>query len=430
MKSSIARVRAREVFDRKGLPTIETEVSLEDGSNGKVVAPGGTSRGSNEPPDARDGEEDYFHGLGVTRPIQNVNTEIAAAIAGLDATDQEKVDNLLIELDGTTDKSRLGGNAIIATSIATAKAAARSKGIKLFEHLGGGTDIPICHVNILYGGPVYCDVEGTVDFQTYALDMLSAENYKAGFIQALQIYNRLIEYMVQRYGIQVPRLPQFASVPLARFDSNEEAFFVLTKLVKEAGFTPGKDVGLFVDIAASELFENGKYSLRCDGKTYTPEDLIEWITCLCREFPIITTLEDPLHEDDWDGWQKLTRKIGDEVQLAGDDLFVTNPARLKKGIDSGCANSLIIKPNQVGTLTETYETIRLAKSAGYGTAISVRSGELFDPYIAHLCVGQNLGQAKMTSAPAGVEHLNEILRIEDHLGGKALYKGRENLPTA
>ncbi len=430
MNSEISVVHAREVFDRKGLPSVEVEVTLAGGCRAMVIAAGGSSRGSGEPADVRDGDRAYFGGMGVNQAVKNVNTEIAEELIGQNAADQEKIDNLLIELDGTPDKSRLGGNSIVATSIAMAKAAAQSKGVKLFEHLGGGGTIPICHVNVMYGGPAYCDIEGTVDFQTYALDALSAGNYKDGFVKAIEIYHRFTGYLVNDRGIKIPRLPQLGGVPMARFDGNKEAFAILTNIVEDAGYTPGKDFGLFVDIAGTELFENGKYYLECDGQAFSPEEWIDWLINLCDEFPIITTLEDPLTEDDWDGWRKLTAKIGAKVQLVGDDLFVTNPRLLTKGIENGCANGIIIKPNQVGTLTETFEAIKLAKSAGYGTAISGRSGEMFDPYLAHLCVGQNLGQAKMVSAPAGLENLNEVLRIEDYLGGKAHYMERGNLPGA
>lgn len=429
MNKLIKKIHAREVFDKKGLPNIEVEVMLDDFSIGRVIAPVGSSRGSGEPADVRDGDKEYFNGMGVNKAINNVNTEIADRLIGHDATNQENIDNTLIEIDGTPNKSRLGGNAIVATSIATAKAAAKSSGVELFEYWGGGCEIPIPHVNVMYGGPVYSGVEGATDFQTYALDALYAKNYKDGFVRTLDIYKLLSEYMVKKQGYGMPRLAHLAGIPMARFNDNEEALYVLTKMVKDAGYTPGKDFGLFMDIAGTELFKNGKYHFKCDNKSLYPDEWIDRIVNLCEEYPLITTLEDALAEDDWLGWQKLTKKIGNKVQLVGDDLFVTNSKRLKKGIEMGCANSIIIKPNQVGTLTETFETIKLAKSAGYGTAISGRSGEISDPYIAHLCVGQNLGQGKIVGSTSSVENLNEILRIEDYLGNKAIYKNNSKLKT-
>lgn len=375
----------------------------------------------------RDGDKSYFDGMGVNKAIQNVNTGIAERLMGQDAADQEKIDNILIDLDGTPNKGRLGGNAIIAASIATAKAAARSKDIELFEYFGGGREIPLSLVIVMFGGPVHVGVEGTTDFQEYALYDLSAKSIKEGFVRTINVYQLLREYMVKKQGFGIPRLAQMAGWLSAKFSSNDEALSVLARLVKNAGYVPGKDFGLYLDIAATHLYKDGKYHLKSDNKVLSPDEWIDMIVNMYDEYPVIVALEDCLYEDDWEGWQKLTKKLGDKVQLVGDDFFVTNPARLKKGIEMGCANTLIIKPNQVGTLTETFEAIKLAKSAGYATVLSARSGQVYDPFMAHLCVGQSLGQCKMIEAPNGVMHLNEILRIQGALGDKAVYRGKNVL---
>ena len=422
MVSKIRSVHAREVFDTKGLPTVEVDVLLGDGSLGRAAAPGGTSRGTSEAFDLRDGDKSYFDGMGVSKAIQNVNTEIADKLRGTDATDQERIDNLLIELDGTENKSRVGGNALIATSLANAKAAAKSRGVELFEHLGGGREIPISLVNVMFGGPAYVGVPGTADFQEYKLIALNAESHKEGYLKISRIYQRLCEFMVEKQGFGIPKLAQLAGTLSARFDSNDEAFATLTKLIEDEGYVPRKDFGIYIDLAATQLYKDGMYHLKADNAVLSREEWIGRLEEMCDNYPIIS-MEDCLFEDDWEGWVNLTKRLGNKVQLVGDDLFTTNPKRLKKGVEMGAANAIVIKPNQVGTLTETMETIRMAKAAGYGTVISVRSGELWDPYIVHLCVGQNLGQGKI----GGRGSLNEILRIEECLGDELVYKGRSIL---
>ncbi|MEE8571073.1 MAG: phosphopyruvate hydratase [Candidatus Bathyarchaeia archaeon] len=416
----IKRVCAREVFNTKGLPTVEVDVLLDDGSLGRNAAAGGTSRGMSEAFDLRDGDKSYFNGKGVKKAIFNVNTKIADRLRGTDATDQEGIDRLLIELDGTENKSTLGGNAMIATSIANAKAAAKSLGIELFEHLGGGRETPIFMVNAMVGGPAYVGVRGTCDFQEYKLIALNVRSYKEGYMTALGMYKRLCEIMAKKRGFGVPKLG--ARTPIANFDSNDEAYATLTKLIEDEGYVPRKDFGIYTDLATSQLYKDGMYHLEADDKVLTRGEMIDKLEEICDNYPVIS-MEDCLFEDDWEGWKILTKQLGDKVQLVGDDLFVTNPKRLKKGIEMDVANAVVIKPNQVGTLTETMETIRMAKAAGYGTVISVRSGELWDPYIVHLCVGQNLGQGKIGRRGS----LNEILRIEECLGDELVYKGRSIL---
>jgi len=426
MASKISAVRAREIFDTKGLPTLEVDVVLDDGCTGRVAAPGGTSRGSSEPFDLRDGDETYFNGMGVSKAIEKVNTEIAAKLTGTDATDQEEIDNTLITLDGTENRSRLGSNAIIATSIANAKAAAQSRGVQLFEHLGGGREIPVSLVNVMFGGPAYVGVSGTADFQEYKLYALTAESSKDGYLKTTRVHEKLSEKIIRKQGFGIPKLAQLAGGLTARFDSNDEAFESLTKSIEEAGYVPGKDFGFYIDMAATQLYKDGKYHLNADNQVLSTDEWIDRLTDFCDRFAIIS-MEDPLFEDDWEGWVKLTKRLGDTVQIVGDDLFTTNPGRLKKGVEMGAANAVVIKPNQVGTLTETFETISIAKQAGYGTVVSGRSGELWDPYIAHLCVGQSLGQGKMVNCPAGGQHLNELMRIHNVLKDRAVYAGKRVL---
>ncbi|MCC7146982.1 MAG: phosphopyruvate hydratase [Phycisphaeraceae bacterium] len=426
MSARIQKVLAREVINEKGLPTVEVDILLDDGSYGRATAPGGTSRGIHEPVDLKDGDKSYFNGLGVFRAIRNVNTEIAARLQGKPAADQEDIDRTLIELDGTADRSRLGGNAVIATSLAAAKAAANSRRVPLYVQMGGGCEIPLCFVYMMFAGPAY--VGGAVsDFQEFALIPLSARTYREGYLATLGIYRRLTELLAKRSGQPSPRNKDVAGSSVARFDSNEEALATLVQFMKDEGFTPGEDFGFYLDIAASQLYSDGKYHLQADKQVLTPGQMIDRLQALCRAYPIVS-MEDCLYEEDWDGWKTLTDRLGKKVQLVGDDLFVTKASMLAKGAKMGAANALVIKPNQVGTLTETYETIRLAKQVGYGMVISPRSGELWDPYIPHLCVGQNLGQGKLAGAHSrGESNLNEFSRIIDHLGDRAVYRGKQVL---
>jgi enolase len=424
----IKNVHAREVFDEKGLPTVEVDVLLDDGSLGRAAAPGGTSRGASEAFDLRDGDRSYFDGRGVVKAIQNVNTEICNGLRGRNAFDQEEIDRLLIELDGAEDKSRLGGNAIVATSMANSKAAAKSKGIELFEHLGEGRELPIPLIHVMYGGPAYVDMAGTCDFQEYALFALSAKNYREGFLAVLRIYDRLREIVVRNRGFGMPRLAHLAGKITATFDSNDDALSTLTRLIEDEGYVPRKDFGIYLDIASSQLYKDGSYSLEADNAVLSRGEWIDELAEMCSKYPIMS-MEDCLYEHDWEGWQILTKRLGEKVQLVGDDLFTTNPKRLRKGIDLGVANAIVIKPNQVGTLTETKETIKIAKEAGYSTLISGRSGQLWDSHLIHLCVGQSLGQGKLVRCPVGGPSLNEIIRVEGLLGEEAVYRDRSVFPS-
>ena len=420
MAAAIKDVTAREVMTNKGIPTVEVDVILDDGSIGRAAAPGGTSRGGNEAKDLFDHDPAYFQGRGVNKAISNVKTEIAACLKGKNALDQVTVDGLLKELDGTDDKSRLGCNAIIATSIANAKAAAESLRAPLFRQLGGGNQIPLPFIYVMFGGPAYVGLEGTCDFQEYALIPLKAKTYKEGYLSSLGIYRRLCNILGERTGHKTPNYPKLGGALTARFDSNEEALAVLTELIAAEGYVPGQDFGICLDIAASQLYKDGKYHLQRDHLSLSRDEMIAMLGDLCAKYPIVS-MEDCLFEDDWEGWKILTSRLGKRVQLVGDDLFVTNPQRLKQGIELGVANGIIIKPNQIGTLTETAQAISIAKDAGYSTMISPRSGELWDPYIVHLCVGQSLGQGKIVGAyPSGEANLNELLRVRDALGKTAV----------
>jgi len=426
MAGIIKNICAREIFTNKSSPTVEVDVILVDGSIGRASAPRGTSRGKFEAVDVKDGDKSYFNGMGVQKAIENVNNEIADQLRGKNALDQEEIDRLLIELDGTENKSRLGANATIATSLANAKAAAKSRGIELFEQFGDGTEIPLAFIYLMFGGPAYIGVSGTCDFQEYALIALGAKSYREGYISVLKMYKKLSAILAKKRGTETPILPEFCD-SVARFDSNDEALATITRLIEEEGFEPGKDFGIYLDIAGSQLFRDGMYHLEADHAVLSRDEMIDRLEDMCAKYPIIS-MEDCLFEDDWEGWEILTKRLGHKVQLVGDDLFVTNPERLKKGIDKGVANAIIIKPNQIGTLTETIETIKLAKSAGYGTIVSPRSEELWDPYFVHLCVGQNLGMGKTVGAYSGGEaDLNELIRIEDYLGERSIYRGKDVL---
>ncbi|MGQ9781103.1 MAG: phosphopyruvate hydratase [Nitrososphaeria archaeon] len=426
MTSKIRSVHAREVFDIRNIPALEVDVILEDRSLGRAIAPSGTSRGANESFDLRDGDQSYFKGMGVWKAIENVNLEIDKKLRGNDATDQEHIDRLMIELDGTSNKSRLGGNAIIATSIANAKAAAQSLGIPLFEHLGEGREIPLTWFMVMIGGPIYAgkDIK-TSDIQEFAYYALNSRSYREGYTMTLEVYQALREILDKEKGYTLPRLGGGWLAPT--FYSNDDALSTMTKAIEKAGYSPGKDFAIYLDVASTHFYKNGRYHLKADNKVLTSQEMVDYLEDMCNIYPIVS-IEDGLSEEDWEGWKLLTKRIGHKTQLVGDDIFATNPQRLKKGIEMGLANAIVIKPNQIGTVTETIQTIRLAKAAGYGTVPSARSGEIGDPFLSHLVVGQALGEGKLASFD-GEEHvrLNELLRIEEYLGSDGTYAGRKVL---
>jgi enolase len=422
----ISRVHAREILDSRGNPTVEVEISLECGVVGRAAVPSGASTGAHEALELRDGESRYG-GKGVRRAVQNVNTVIADAVTGLDACEQRQVDLAMLALDGTPNKSRLGANAMLGVSLATARAAAAAVGLPLYQYLGGphAHVLPVPMMNILNGGK---HAEGSsVDMQEFMIVPIGAPSFSEALRWGVEIYHALrqvLAEMGQLGGVG----DEGGYAPHLR--SNEQAVEVVLRAIERARFRPGQDVVLALDPAATELYESGQYRLRGEGRTLSAGELIEFWVNLTSRYPIVS-IEDGLAEDDWDHWAELTARMGDRVQLVGDDLFVTSKARLRHGIDFGVANAILVKPNQIGTLTETMETIDLARRNGYATVISHRSGETADSFIADLAVAVNAGQVK-TGAPARmdrVEKYNQLLRIEEELGAAAHYAGWRGFPA-
>ncbi len=422
----ISRVHAREILDSRGNPTVEVEIVLESGVVGRAAVPSGASTGAHEALELRDGESRYG-GKGVRRAVHNVNTAIAEAITGLDAREQRLVDLTMLSLDGTPNKSRLGANAVLGVSLATARAAALAVGLPLYQYLGGphAHVLPVPMMNILNGGK---HAEGSsVDFQEFMILPIAAPSFAEALRWGVEVYQALRQVLAEMGKLGgVGDEGGFA--PHLR--SNEQAVELVLRAVERARFRPGEDIVLALDPAATELYEDGQYRLRGEGRVLSSSELSDlWETWTSR-YPIVS-LEDGLAEDDWDHWAELTTRLGTRVQLVGDDLFVTNKARLRHGIDFGVANAILVKPNQIGTLTETMDTIDLARRHGYATVISHRSGETSDSFIADLAVAVNAGQIK-TGAPARmdrVEKYNQLLRIEEELGTAAHYAGWRGFPA-
>lgn len=419
MSSIIISVWAREILDSRGNPTIEAEVHLEDGTYGVAAVPSGASTGTFEACEVRDGDDRYF-GKGVQKAVENVIEEIADEIVGYDALDQRTIDEVMIEIDGTENKSRIGANAILAVSLATAKAAANYLGIPLFQYLGGiqARYLPVPLMNILNGGK---HADNNVDIQEFMIAPFGAATFAESLRMGTEVYHSL-KKVLQDKGLSTSVGDEGGFAP--NLSSNEEALQYIMMAIEKAGYEPGVDIYLALDVAASELYENGLYILKGEGLKLNSDDLVEYYMKLVEKYPIFS-IEDGMHEDDWEGWKKLTEALGSDIQLVGDDLFVTNIMRLEKGIEEDVANAILIKPNQIGTLTETLETIELAQMYGYNWIISHRSGETEDSTIAHLSVGTNASQIK-TGAPARSERVakyNELLRIEEMLGEDAVFSG-------
>jgi len=414
----IIDVRARQVLDSRGNPTVEAEVLLDSGAFGRGIVPSGASTGENEALELRDGNKHYYFGKSVLQAVENVNTTIAKELIGLDIENQAELDELLIELDGTENKSNLGANAILAVSMAFARAAAEERGIPLFKYLGGehGRVLPNPLMNIINGG-VHAD--NNLDIQEFMIIPVFGDEFSETLRCGVEIYHTLKKVLKEKgFSTNVGDEGGFAP----SLNSNREALDLICEAVERAEYKLGEDVLLALDVASSELYENGKY--RLEGRELTAEGLVEYYEKLISEYPIIS-IEDPMAENDWEGWKLITERLGDKVQLVGDDLFTTNPKLLEKGIEEGIANSILIKLNQIGTVTETLDTIRLAQENGYTYIISHRSGETEDTFISHLAVATNSGQIK-TGAPARGERTakyNELLRIEDYLAEVAIYKG-------
>lgn len=418
--SSIIDIYAREVLDSRGNPTVEVEVYTEAGAMGSAIVPSGASTGVHEAVELRDNDEKRFLGKGVETAVDNVNLEIADELVGWDVFDQVGIDNYLIELDGTENKSRLGANAILGVSLAVAKAAADENGQRLFEYIGGvnGKTLPVPMMNILNGGQ---HADNNVDIQEFMIMPVGGENFKESLRIGTEVFHNLKNVLKSRkLNTAVGDEGGFAP----NLESNEEALQTIVEAIKKAGYEPGKDVMIAIDAAASEFYEDGKYNMPGDNAVRSSDEMIEYYKNLVEKYPIIS-IEDGLAEDDWDGWKKLTKELGSKIQLVGDDLFVTNVKRLQKGIEMGVCNSILIKLNQIGTLTETLDAIELAKRHGYTAVISHRSGETEDTTIADVAVATNAGQIKTgsTSRTDRICKYNQLLRIEDMLESTAVYDG-------
>ncbi|MFC1570199.1 phosphopyruvate hydratase [Candidatus Omnitrophota bacterium] len=419
MSTKIKEVKAREIIDSRGNPTVEVDVILEDGTLGRAAVPSGASTGVHEAVELRDGDKSRYMGKGVTKAVGNVNGEIAKKVTGMDATEQEKLDTTLIELDGTPNKGRLGANAILGVSMAAAKAAANSKGLPLFRYLGGkdAKILPIPMMNILNGGE---HADNNVDLQEFMVMPIGASSIKEAVRMGSEVFHNLKKILTdKKHSTSVGDEGGFAP----NLQSNEEAVEFILKAIKAAGYEAGKDIFIALDPASSEFYKDGKYVLNAEASpTKTSEQMVEFYSNWVDKYPIVS-IEDGLAEDDWDGWKVLTEKLGDKIQLVGDDLFVTNTERLKEGIEKGVANSILIKVNQIGTLTETFAAIKMAKDAGYTAVISHRSGETEDTTIAHIAVATGVGQIKTGSVcrTDRVCKYNELIRIEEMLGSEAVY---------
>ena len=412
--TSISHVKAREIMDSRGNPTIEVEIGLVSGDVGVAAVPSGASTGTREAVELRDGDKSRYGGKGVLKAVKNVNEVIAPAILGMDALNQRKLDETIIALDGTPNKGKLGANALLGVSLAAASAAAKALELPLYRYLGGlvGVKPPIPMMNVLNGGK---HADNNVDVQEFMIMPLGAEDFHQALRMGAEVYQTLKSILNKRkLSTAVGDEGGFAP----DLQSNEEALKLLVEAIKAAGYVPGKDIFICLDPASSEFSENNRYFIEGDKEGRTSEQMIDLYADWCEKYPIYS-IEDGMAEGDWDGWKILTERLGNKIQLVGDDLFVTNKAILKEGIDKGIGNSILIKVNQIGTLTETLDTIRLAHKNGYTTVISHRSGETEDTFIADLAVAVNAGQIK-TGAPARTERVakfNRLLRIEDDLNG-------------
>ena len=421
MPATIADIRAREILDSRGNPTVEADVVLVTGTIGRAAVPSGASTGEHEANELRDNDKERYGGKGVTLAVQNVNETIAPALAGADASDQMAIDAALIEMDGTANKSNLGANAILAVSMACARAAAEEIGQPLWRYLGGPMSrvMPVPMMNILNGG---AHATNTVDLQEYMVVPVGAESFAEALRMGAEVFHSLKKVLVKRkLSTGVGDEGGFAP----DLKSDEEAITVVLEAIEAAGYKPGQEIALALDAAASELYKGGKYTFKKSGAgTRDAKGMVDLYEKWINEYPIVS-IEDGLAEDDWDGWKLLTERIGDRCQLVGDDIFVTNTERLARGIENGVGNAILIKLNQIGTLTETLETIDMARAAGYLSVISHRSGETEDTFIADLAVGTGAGQIKTGSASRTdrVAKYNQLLRIEEQLGPAAEYPG-------
>ncbi len=422
--TAIIDVHGRQILDSRGNPTVEVDVLLEDGSFGRAAVPSGASTGAHEAVEKRDGDKSRWLGKGVDQAVENVNGEIAEALVGLDAEDQIELDQVMIELDGTENKSRLGANAILGASLAAAKAAADARGLPLYRYVGGAAAhvLPVPMMNIINGGE---HADNPIDFQEFMIMPVGAESIAEAVRCGSEIFHTLKKGLHEK-GLATAVGDEGGFAP--NLASTSDALDFIMASIERAGYRPGDDVMLALDCAATEFFKDGKYVIAGEGKTLEPGAMADYLADLVARYPIVS-IEDGMAEDDFEGWKALTDAIGDKVQLVGDDLFVTSPKRLRDGIARGLANSLLVKVNQIGTLTETLEAIRIAERAGYTAVMSHRSGETEDSTIADLAVATNCGQIK-TGSLARSDRLakyNQLIRIEEELGGMAHFAGRDVL---
>ncbi|AYA63568.1 phosphopyruvate hydratase [Alteromonas sp. RKMC-009] len=423
--AKIARIVGREILDSRGNPTVEADVYLDSGAMGRAAAPSGASTGSREALELRDGDKSRYLGKGVEKAVAAVNDIIAPALAGMDPLAQTDVDNKMLELDGTENKEKLGANAILAVSLAVAKAAAIEKGVALYEHIAdlngtsGQYSMPVPMMNIINGGE---HADNNVDIQEFMVQPVGAKSFKEALRMGAEIFHNLKKVLSAK-GLNTAVGDEGGFAP--NLSSNAEALAVIVEAVEKAGYKMNEDITLALDCAASEFYKDGKYVLSGEDKSFDSETFGDYLAELAEQYPIVS-IEDGLDESDWDGWASLTKKIGDKVQLVGDDLFVTNTKILSRGIENGIGNSILIKFNQIGSLTETLNAIKMAKDAGFTAVISHRSGETEDATIADLAVGTAAGQIKTGSLCRSdrVAKYNQLLRIEQALGDKAVYPGR------
>ena len=417
MSTTVCEVRARQILDSRGNPTLEADVALNGGETGRAAVPSGASTGTLEAVELRDGDGQYG-GKGVTRAVANVNDVIGPAIVGLDATDQQMIDQIMLDLDATPNKGRLGANALLAVSLATAKAAAGQVGLPLFRYLGGpaARELPVPMLNVLNGG---AHAANPLDVQEFMLVPGGLPSFSSALRAGVEVYHHLKKVLNGRdlstnVGDEGGFAPHLAS--------SREALDLLMAAVEQAGYRPGEEIALSLDVAASEFYQDGRYHF--EGRSLGAVEMVDFYESVVDDYPIVS-IEDGMAEDDWEGWARLTERLGGRVQVVGDDIFVTNELILRRGIDEGVANAVLVKVNQIGTLSETLTTMEIARGAGYGRVVSHRSGETEDTFIAHLAVATNAGQIK-TGAPARSERTakyNELLRIEEQLGKQARYPG-------
>ncbi|OJH45269.1 phosphopyruvate hydratase [Paracoccus sp. SM22M-07] len=422
--TAIIDIYAREILDSRGNPTIEVDVTLEDGTMGRAAVPSGASTGAHEAVEKRDGDKSRYMGKGVLEAVAAVNGEIAEALIGEDATEQRAIDAMMIDLDGTPNKGRLGANAILGVSMAVAKAAAEATSQPLFRYIGGTSAhvLPVPMMNIINGGE---HADNPIDIQEFMIMPVSAENIREAVRMGSEIFHTLKKEL-SAAGLSTGIGDEGGFAP--NLSSTRDALDFILKAIEKAGYKPGDDIMLALDCASTEYFKDGKYEMKGEGKSLTPAENVDYLAALCDDYPILS-IEDGCAEDDWDGWKLLTDRLGDRVQMVGDDLFVTNPTRLADGIEKGCANSLLVKVNQIGTLSETLDAVRMADRAGFTSVMSHRSGETEDATIADLAVATNCGQIK-TGSLARSDRLakyNQLIRIEEMLGATAVYAGRSIL---